>query len=86
MSTQWRDGGRSRLVGNSDIFKLLPDGLAFEQLNLSKQFLKQQGRPNLARYDCVLNLVSEADHSPNTLEALQLLDDAAQAATQGMVW
>ena len=34
---------------------------------------QQSGGGDLAAYDCVLNLVSEADHSPNTLEALQLL-------------
>jgi glutathione synthase/RimK-type ligase-like ATP-grasp enzyme len=36
--------------------------------------LKQQsGGGDLSAFDCVLNLVSEPDHSPNTLEALRLL-------------
>ena len=41
-----------RVGGNSDVYKLLPDGLAFDQLNLSRQFLKKQDRADPARYVC----------------------------------
>lgn len=74
-----RPDGKVRISGNSDIFKLLPDALAFEQLNLgmqrsaSRQFLKQRGAPDLSRYECVLNLVTDPDQNPKTLEILRKL-------------
>ena len=57
-----------RIGGNSDIYKLLPDGFAFDQLNLSKQFLNQPNRPDPARYECVLNLVTDPDQHPQRSE------------------
>lgn len=74
-----RADGKVRISGNSDAFRLLPDSLAFEQLNLgmqrsaSRQFLKQHGAPDLSRFDCVLNLVTDADQNPKTLETLRKL-------------
>lgn len=65
--------GGFRVGGNSDIYKLLPDGLAFDQLNLSRQFLNQPGRADPARYECVLNLVTDPDQHPQTLERLRKL-------------
>jgi glutathione synthase/RimK-type ligase-like ATP-grasp enzyme len=65
-----KQGGGYRVLGNSDIFKLLPDSFAFEQINLSKPFLRQQGRPDLSRFDCVLNLVTDPDQHPQTLATL----------------
>ncbi len=62
--------GGLRLAGNSDVYRLLPETLAFEQLNLGKAFLRQHGRPDLARYDLVLNLVTDPDLHPRTLELL----------------
>lgn len=72
--------GRVRFAGLSDVDQLLPDGVPARRLNLGKDLetllpmLRQSGGGgNLSAYDCVLNLISDADHSPNTLEALQLL-------------
>lgn len=65
--------GGYRVGGNSDVYKLLPEGLAFDQLNLSKQFLKSQGRTDPAGYECVLNLVTDPDQHPRTLERLRKL-------------
>lgn len=74
-----RADGKVRIGGNSDVFKLLPETLAFEQLNLgmqrsaSRRFLKQHGAPDLSRFECVLNLVTDADLNPKTLETLRKL-------------
>jgi hypothetical protein len=72
--------GRLRIVGLSDVDGLVPEAVATQRLNLTMDLepvlmmLKQQsGGGDLSAFDCVLNLVSEADHSPNTLEALKLL-------------
>jgi hypothetical protein len=59
--------------GNSDVYQLIPEDLRFDQLNLGRQFLKAAGRPDPARYDCVLNLVTDADLHPKTLESLRKL-------------
>ena len=72
--------GRFKFVGISDVDGLIPEtvrtkrlSLGFELEPLLMTLRQQSGGGDLAAFDCVLNLVSEADHSPNTLEALQLL-------------
>jgi hypothetical protein len=72
--------GHFRIVGQQDVDGLLPKGLPTKRLDLSLDLelilvtLKQQdGGWNLAAFDCVLNLVSEPEYSPKTLEALRLL-------------
>lgn len=59
--------------GNSDVHQLIPETLPFEQLNLSKPFYRPQQRPDMARHDCVLNLVTDPDQHPRTLETLRKL-------------
>ena len=61
-----------RASGGSDIYKLLPEGFAFDQVNLSRQFLKRPP-PKPALYDCVLNLVTDPDQNPKTLEKVRKL-------------
>ena len=56
--------------GNSDIYKLIPESFAFEQLNLNKRFSKRQGWPDLSGFECILNLVTDADQHPQTLARL----------------
>jgi hypothetical protein len=67
--------GRARLDGNSDVAQLIPAEIPSQQLNLSKQLaasrhLLKQHAPDLSRYDCVLNLVTDPDQNPRTLEVL----------------
>ena len=47
--------------------------MQFEKLNLHWQALRKNIRPDLSRFDCVLNLVTDADQQPRTLEALHKL-------------
>lgn len=65
-----KSGGGFRFGGNSDIYKLIPESIDFDELNLSRRFFKQQARPDLARYDCILNLITDADQHPQTLATL----------------
>ena len=67
-----RHGGK-RFGGNSDIFKLIPDGVPFDELNLSRRFFKQQAKPVLADYQCVLNLITDPDQHPQSLALLAKL-------------
>ena len=66
-------GGGYRFGGNSDIYQLIPETIRFDQLNLSRQFLNQPDRPDPARYPCVLNLVTDPDQHPQTLERMRKL-------------
>ena len=66
-------GSGFRFAGNSDVYQLIPRDLPFEQINLGKQFYKQQGRADLSRFHCVLNLVTDPDVHPRTLERLRKL-------------
>src|SRR5688572_5110311 len=64
--------GGFRARGSSDVYKLLPQGFAFDQVNLSRQFLKQRPR-DVSQYQCVLNLITDPDQHPRTLDALKKL-------------
>ena len=72
-------GGRVRYEGVSDFLKLLPDGIAVEKLNLAKQLsatrhaLKLKQAPDLSRYRCVVNLVTDPDLHPRTLGVMRRL-------------
>jgi hypothetical protein len=72
--------GRGKIMGISDVDGLLPETVPTRRINLSLDLepmlmmLKQQGSGgDLSAFDCVLNLVSEPDRSPKTLEAIGLL-------------
>ena len=64
--------GGFRARGSSDVYKLLPQGFPFDQVNLSKQFLKQRPR-DVSQYRCILNLVTDPDQHPRTLDVLKKL-------------
>ena len=72
--------GGGKIIGISDVDGLLPDSVPTKRLNLSsdlepmlKMLKQQRGGGDLSAFGCVLNLVSEPDRSPRTLEALGLL-------------
>ncbi len=66
-----RAKGGYGIGGNSDVHQLIPDNIRFEQLNMSRQFGARAKQPDPARYDCVLNLVTDPDQNPQTLERLR---------------
>ena len=72
--------GRFKIIGVSDVNGLLPASVATKKLDLSLEvepllaMLKQRDEGgDFSAFDCVLNLVSEPERSPKTLEALGLL-------------
>ena len=65
--------GGYRMAGNSDVHQLIPDSVPTDQLNLSKPFLADRGRPDPAQYERVLNLVTDPDQHPRTLARLAKL-------------
>jgi hypothetical protein len=67
------DPSRFRVAGNSDVFKFIPDSFQYDRLKLRWQDLRQNRRPDLSRFDCVLNLVTDPDQHPKTLDAIAKL-------------
>lgn len=65
-----KSGGGFRFGGNSDIYKLLPETVQFDEINLGKRFFKPLGRPDLSCHNCILNLITDADQHPQTLARL----------------
>ena len=57
--------------GNSDVYKLLGENAVFDQVNLSKAFQNNHPRPDVARFERVLNLVTDPDQHKRTLETLE---------------
>lgn len=68
-----RGGTRFHVGGNSDVVQLLPETLAFDQYNFSQQFAGTQAKPVPANYQCVLNLVTDPDQHPQTLQRIRKL-------------
>lgn len=64
------DGQGFKVGGNSDIYQLLPQSIAVDQVNMSKQFLTAAARPDPKLYPVVLNLCTDPDQHPRTLERI----------------
>lgn len=65
--------GGYRVGGYSDVYKLLAPGLPVAQANLSRQFAGTRPLPDPARFERVLNLVTDPDQHPRTLERVAKL-------------
>jgi hypothetical protein len=61
-----------RIGGNSDIYQLLPETVRVHQVNMSKQFATAR-RPDPKHYPVVLNLCSDPDQHPKSLERIHKL-------------
>lgn len=68
-----QSGNGYRISGNSDIFRLIPPNIRFDQLNLTRQFRKAHDRVVPGHYPVVLNLVTDPDQHPRTLERVRKL-------------
>ena len=62
-----------RNVGSTDLYHLVAKHVPFERLHMTRHFFRQQGRPKLRNYDCVVNLVTDPDQNPKVLENLRKL-------------
>jgi hypothetical protein len=64
---------RVRNVGSTDLYHLLARRVPFERVHVTRHFFRQQGRPKLRNYDCVVNLVTDPDQNPKVLENIRKL-------------
>jgi glutathione synthase/RimK-type ligase-like ATP-grasp enzyme len=65
--------GRPLYDGCTDLHKLFDKREPVHVMTLTRQMLRQQRRPELHPYRCVLNLVTDPDQNPRTLENLRKL-------------
>ena len=68
-----RQEGRIRISGASDITKLLLPGDRYHRLHVTRNKLRQSRRPKLEQYSHLLNLITEAEESSRSLDAMQKL-------------
>ena len=65
--------GRIRLSGSSDLFDLIGKDHPHHRLQITRQFLRQNRRPNLTPYRHVLNLITEPEHNDKVLDNMRRL-------------
>jgi glutathione synthase/RimK-type ligase-like ATP-grasp enzyme len=65
--------GRPLYDGCTDLHRLFDKREPVHVMTLTRQMLRQQRRPELDPYRCVLNLVTDPDQNPRTLENLRKL-------------
>jgi hypothetical protein len=59
--------GRVTVRGSSDLFGLIDPDHPHHRLQITRQFLRQNRRPNLTRYHVLLNLITEPEHNDQVL-------------------
>lgn len=65
--------GHVTVSGSSDLFGLVDVSHPHHRLQITRQFLRQNRRPNLVRYHHLLNLITEPEHNDKVLDALRKL-------------
>lgn len=63
--------GRNGYAGTTDFHRLLGEEVSFDELHLGSRLRSLSGIPDLSPYRCVLNLVTDPDQSPQTLDNLR---------------
>lgn len=66
-------GGKIRLRGSSDIYKLLGTGVPYHRIQITPQILRQKAKPNLGRYRRIVNLITEPEQNEQVLDNLRKL-------------
>ena len=65
--------GRPKYAGCTDLHQLFDRRDPVHVLKLTRQMLRQRRRPELDPYRCILNLVTDPDQNPRTLDNLKKL-------------
>lgn len=65
--------GHVTVAGSSDLFGLIDSDYPHHRLQITRQFLRQNRRPNLVRYQQLLNLITEPEHNDRVLDNLRKL-------------
>ncbi len=59
--------------GNTDLFRLLGENVPFEELHLTRNLRQMPWLPDLTPFACILNLITDPDQNPKTLDNLRKL-------------
>lgn len=68
-----RLNGKVLIRGSSDISRLLERREPYHRLQLTPDYFRDNGRPDLSGYDCLLNLITEAEDNDRVLDNLAQL-------------
>lgn len=68
-----RRNGKVIIRGSSDISRLLERREPYHRLQLTPDYFREKGRPDLSGYDCLLNLITEAEGNDRVLDNLAQL-------------
>jgi hypothetical protein len=63
--------GHVKVWGSSDLFGLIDADHPHHRLQITRQFLRQNRRPNLIRYHHLLNLITEPERNDRVLDNLR---------------
>lgn len=66
-------GNRAKLAGSSDVHLLIEPNRPRHMLQVTPNILRQRRRPDLAPYNCLINLVTEPERNERTLETMRKL-------------
>jgi glutathione synthase/RimK-type ligase-like ATP-grasp enzyme len=61
------------VAGSSDLFELIDADYPHHRLQITRQFLRHNRRPDLTRYHVILNLITEPEHNDRVLDNLRRL-------------
>lgn len=65
--------GHVKVMGSSDLYGLIDTDHPHHRLQITRQFLRQNRRPNLTRYHHILNLITEPERNDRVLDNLRRL-------------
>jgi hypothetical protein len=68
-----RQGRKVGFGGSTDLHKLLGKGETLHRLHVTPNFFRQQRRPELLHYSCIINLITEAEINSRVLDNLRKL-------------
>jgi glutathione synthase/RimK-type ligase-like ATP-grasp enzyme len=66
-NNSWNTVGRNMVAGNTDIFQLLNERVPNDRLQITANYFRYAGAPDLGPYHCVVNIVSDPDLNPQVL-------------------
>lgn len=68
-----RKGTQVVIRGASDIHRLLDNQITFHRLHVTRNYFRQQRRPELAAYRCIVNLITEPEQNSQVLDNVRRL-------------
>ncbi|WP_294122798.1 hypothetical protein [Sphingomonas sp.] len=66
-------GSTVHIPGSADLYRVLDGMVPFHRLQMTRNFFRQQRRPELSPYSYIMNMVTEPERNPKVLENISRL-------------